>query len=217
MSYSFCTMLHLKFLYLVLVSIWFFLMCGVEFHSFPVCRGPGSLLTIHHPVLGFFLPDPSIPPSPYRSLSPLITCPNARIDTQHKGVFQAAKWRYGLISLDVWSVFLTNSQISAREECQQGSAGWDKLRQVTTGGRREVCMWNYRNSMHSSQTYRVKIKHISAIKLQRGFARVCVRKGRGKVCGHLSLMMDRVWLESLSVSFCSTFCVCVCGNSWASY
>lgn len=157
----------------------------------------------------FFLPDPSIPPSPCRSLSPLITCPNARIDTQHKGVFQAAKWRYGLISLDVWSVFLTNSQISAREECQQGSAGWDKLRQVTTGGRREVCMWNYRNSMHSSQTYRVKIKHISAIKLQRGFARVCVRKGRGKVCGHLSLMMDRVWLESLSVSFCSTFCVCV--------
>lgn len=64
---------------------------------------------------------------------------NACADAHHWGVFQAAKWGYGLIFLDVGSVFLTNSQILAREECQQGCAGWDKLRQVTTGGRREEC------------------------------------------------------------------------------
>jgi len=58
----------------------------------------------------------------------------------HRGVFQAAKWGYVLIFLDVQSVLITNSQILAREECQQRCAGWDKLRQVTAEGRGEECM-----------------------------------------------------------------------------
>lgn len=64
--------------------------------------------------------------------------------------FHAAKWGYGVIIVDVQIVLLTNSQILAREECQQGCAAWDKLRQVTTEGRREECRGNDRNSMHSS-------------------------------------------------------------------
>lgn len=75
-------------------------------------------------------------------LTPLITSnyTNARTYTHHRAVFQAAKWGYGLIFLNVCSVFPTNSQILARGDCQQGCAGWDKLRQVTDGGRgRNVC------------------------------------------------------------------------------
>ncbi len=100
-------------------------------------------------------------------------CPDARTYAHHRGVFQAAKWGYGLIFLDVQSVFLTNSQISARDECQQGCAGWDKLRQVTTGGRREECRGKLQEFYAFLSTYCVKIKHISAIKLRIGLSVTC--------------------------------------------
>lgn len=98
-------------------------------------------------------------------------------------------------------VLLTNSQILAREACQQGCAAWDKLRQVTTGGRREECKGgNYRNSVHASQPI-VGIKPISAVIVHVGLRFVCsffeqnyFRKGGNLHIGSLGLI---VWLSSM--------------------
>lgn len=82
------------------------------------------------------------PPAPTNNM--------ARSSARHRGAFQAAKWGCGVIVLDVRvCVFcLQIPHIVARRGglrcvcvcvCQQGCAAWDKLRQVTTGGRREEC------------------------------------------------------------------------------
>lgn len=55
--------------------------------------------------------------------SPFLFTPNCTdvcTYAHHRGVFHPAKWGYGLIFLDVPSVFVTNSHNSQREECQQG-------------------------------------------------------------------------------------------------
>lgn len=155
-------------------------------------------------------------PSPHHFiLTP--NCANACTYAHHRGVFQAAKWGYGLIFLDVQSVFLTNSQISAREACQQGCAGWDKLRQVTTGGRREECKGKLQEFYAFLSSYSVTIKHISAIKLRIGlsftftfFVRTYVRKGQ-----YLSDVFQVKWwtvvdLKAWQCDCCRTVCMCVC-------
>lgn len=100
-------------------------------------------------------------------------------------------------------VLLTNSQILAREVCQQGCAAWDKLQQVTTGGRREECKggklqefcacfsaysWNKTHlCCHSTCGIEVCVPFF--------FEQNYFRKGGNLHIGNLSLT---VWLSSMS-------------------